>query len=63
HTYELRELDAAGNDFRVVGRVTLDANNPTTLTAPPTAATRPATLRAATPPSARTNQHASRSTP
>jgi len=32
HTYEVREVDAGGNDVRVVGRVTLDAANPTELT-------------------------------
>ncbi|MFT4548413.1 MAG: hypothetical protein ACI9UA_002439 [Pseudoalteromonas tetraodonis] len=34
HTYEVRELDGGGNDARVIGRVTLDANNPLALTAP-----------------------------
>ena len=31
-TYEIRETDAAGNDVRVIGRVTLDTDNPTGLT-------------------------------
>ena len=31
-TYEVRQTDAAGNDIRVIGRVTLDADNPTSLT-------------------------------
>jgi hypothetical protein len=31
-TYEVRETDTAGNDLRVIGRVTLDADNPTGLT-------------------------------
>ena len=31
-TYEIRETDATGNDLRVIGRVTLDADNPTALT-------------------------------
>lgn len=30
-TYEVREVDAGGNDLRVVGRVTLDAANPPVL--------------------------------
>jgi len=33
-TYEVREVNAAGTDVRVIGRVTLDAANPTTLTRP-----------------------------
>ncbi|MCH2061294.1 MAG: hypothetical protein MK183_11765, partial [Verrucomicrobiales bacterium] len=31
-TYEVRQTDTAGNDTRVIGRVTLDADNPTNLT-------------------------------
>lgn len=31
-TYEVREINAAGTDLRVIGRVTLDAANPTQLT-------------------------------
>lgn len=34
HTFELREVDAADNDLRVVGRVTLDTANPIIPTAP-----------------------------
>jgi hypothetical protein len=34
HTFELREVDAADNDLRVVGRVTLDTANPIVPAAP-----------------------------
>jgi len=34
HTFELREVDAADNDLRVVGRVTLDTANPIIPAAP-----------------------------
>ena len=34
HTYEVREVDGGGADVRVVGRVTLDTDNPLTLVAP-----------------------------
>jgi len=34
HTFELREVDSADNDLRVVGRVTLDTANPIVPTAP-----------------------------
>ena len=33
-TYEIREIDLADNDLRVIGRVTLDAANPQALLAP-----------------------------
>jgi hypothetical protein len=34
HTFEIREVDAADNDLRVVGRVTLDTDNPVVPAAP-----------------------------
>ena len=34
HTFEIREVDLADNDIRVVGRVTLDTENPVVLDAP-----------------------------